>query len=1393
MPSLRTASFPLVLAALSVAAVPALAGEIRGRFLLGDKPAAGVTVSAVPYEAPLDEARREARRQPPPPALATARTGADGAFVLQVPAQPGRSILFTVRAEGGSAVAATMAGLWDAGETADAGEHALTPARELSGKVVDASGAPVSDADVVLTAPLDGNRDPDLDPWPRVIRTTTDGTFRFPGAAVSGNVVTADKPGLVAMPGIGLRGGALAKPLVLTPGIALAGSVTRPDKTSPAAGALVRLEAKVAGRWVEAGSDGKFGLTAPGPGIYTVVGDAGDAGYGERGSVRVPPDEGATVGLVLAAPSSVSGKVVDAKSGQPVPRVRIEAASGGAQRIARSAPDGSYDLRGIRPATWRVRADEARYVPWTHAGLNVRAGEAKRLDVPLVLGATLSGRVTDEDGKPVAGAAGTLLRTGAAMAPRLLRRMMAPETPIFRTRADGTFSASRLAPGASQILAVSHPDYERSSTGGVALTGGATRSGLAVVLKRGTSIPGVVKDGEGKAVAAAEVTVSQTVNFMGGRGGLVALVGAAMSGGPDPKRGTTDAEGRFAVRGVAPGEFTVTVEKAGYATRHVEGVKVPAGGAAKPLEIVLGPGAAISGKLVKRSGEGADGFVVLANPPGRPRFPRRDLAEEPRTGPDGTFRVDGLEPGARYDLQPIGPTGLADAKRGVPAPTQDVTLVVAGPGRITGRAVDAGDGHALTEFQVSYEPDRGGMRGAARALLGGGSAEAGGPGQPLSVEAPDGAFALEDVPAGTWSVAVSASGYQAAHTSGIVVEEGATRSGVEVRLTRGGVVKGRVADAQTGMAIANAIVSLAPEGGMRGFGALLAGGADGGVTTDAEGKFEIEGAAPGRQTLRATHPDYTDAVQTVQVTETGADVEIRMTGGGEIGGAVVTETGQPAAGATVALIASGAGGPFGGGPSGNQPNLTDAGGRFTFSHLEAGRYTVSAWLGSRTATPVDVVLQAGQSQDGLTVQLLAGVSIQGTVTGLSDAMLAGLTVTADGADGYSQATRVAADRKFEFDNVPVGLVMVRGTAVDGSGATRSVNKQITTTADQPVATADLVFDTGYTLSGQVTQAGQPVSGASVVANLQGGGGRQATAVTNDAGSYQMSGLQEGTYTVVASAGMAGPGVAKRQTIDLTADQTVDFSLPASTIDGQVMDASTSAPLSGASVAIPGQRPSVTDSTGKFSFSGLDVGTYTLTTSKADYEVDKRDVTLGDNGAGNPVIALKRAAGIDVVAQDGLSGLPMRSVVVRVVDPQGSAILGPTPIALDSNGEGEIPSVPPGSYTVLAGATGYAVARQDGVTVPGTAVSLRFTPGGTVVLHAGATTLAAHTAVGTIASATGQPAMLSLFNLQGRIAISEPAVQLRNVPPGSYVVTLPALAVNQPITVAEGQTTDVPLP
>ena len=132
-----------------------------------------------------------------------------------------------------------------------------------------------------------------------------------------------------------------------------------------------------------------------------------------------------------------------------------------------------------------------------------------------------------------------------------------------------------------------------------------------------------------------------------------------------------------------------------------------------------------------------------------------------------------------------------------------------GTGQVRGRVVDAESGRAVSDFQLRYQPDaQGGMRFVMR-RAGGGR----GPYERQSFHAEDGAFVLEDVPAGRWTVEAFAPGYQTGSASAVSVAEGEATDGVEVRLSKGGVVSGRVLESRSGRPILDATVRVEQSGG----------------------------------------------------------------------------------------------------------------------------------------------------------------------------------------------------------------------------------------------------------------------------------------------------------------------------------------------------------------------------------------------------------------------------------------------------------------------------------------------------------------------------------------------------------------------------------------------------
>jgi hypothetical protein len=285
-----------------------------------------------------------------------------------------------------------------------------------------------------------------------------------------------------------------------------------------------------------------------------------------------------------------------------------------------------------------------------------------------------------------------------------------------------------------------------------------------------------------------------------------------------------------------PFERQIVVRAKGFAATPARG--------APEIPVTLEPGRRVAGRVRWADGSPAAGALVQAfnaavpvdeiwsdgdrpPEPSRPR-PGIVLYGSTNVSPDGTFEFVDLPEGP-YHVAAITATARGaierDVRPDVASGVDDLVFVL--PTRETlrtqpveGTIRDAATGRAIVRPEITLA----GPAGTQTAKL----------------TAP-GRFRFAAVPAGTWTLVATATGYAPFEMPGIQVAPGVDVPALEVALDRGATLKGRV----------HAVVGALPEGGTIGFRSIANVGTSGISSTAAlarDGSFEVSGLPPGEFT-----------------------------------------------------------------------------------------------------------------------------------------------------------------------------------------------------------------------------------------------------------------------------------------------------------------------------------------------------------------------------------------------------------------------------------------------------------------------------------------------------------------------------------------------------------------
>ncbi len=383
---------------------------------------------------------------------------------------------------------------------------------------------------------------------------------------------------------------------------------------------------------------------------------------------------------------------------------------------------------------------------------------------------------------------------------------------------------------------------------------------------------------------------------------------------------------------------------------------------------------------------------------------------------------------------------------------------------------------------------------------------------------------------------------------------------------------------------------------------------------------------------------------------------------------------------------------------------TDLSGNYTFTGLSYGNYTVTPGLTGYSFTPTNrAVTISGASvtgQDFTSVFSGAGYSISGTATTTGPSGLVplpGVTVILSGSSTGTATTDGAGN--YTFTGLGNGSYTVT-PFMSGYGFTPA--SRAVTVSGASIIAQDFTAFAGHSISGTITRTTLtgPVPMPDVMVVLSGGAGIMT--MTDRFGNYVFTGLPDSSYTVTPTlAGYTCTPANRAVTLSGANVTGQDFSAalyvgaPVSTIAGTVTTAGLTGPvpLPGVMMSLGGTvgttRTTTTDAAGKYSFTGLANGDYTVTPSLAGYDFTpaNRAVTIsgasvpGQDFTGVPGSATYSVSGT-VTTADVSGPVPLPGVMMTLSGSVAAMML------TDSLGHYTFTGLGSGSYTVTPALVGY---------------------------------------------------------------------------------------------------------
>jgi large repetitive protein len=1196
---------------------------------------------------------------------------------------------------------------------------------QVNGTVTDTGLAPISGAVVKLinTTGVTVNQ----------TVTGGGGTYPFtnvvPGAYTLAVSADTFQPATVAINVI--RAQTTTQNVVLQTSVAqLSGLVTGPGGI-PIAGALVEVLNQTGITLTETTTDGAgtYLLTKLAEGVYQIRVSA--AGFStELAGISLQAGDAKVIDFSLTtAFGTVSGTISDAQTGEGIPNTSIKVVTRSGIAVGETLTDanGDYSLSLLGPETYILTAATEGYAGQT-VGVEIIAGATTTVDLQLEKQAgVLNGTVSDTGSNPLGNATVIVMKGTVPVAQAI-------------TDSAGTFSFPHLAPDTYTVTA-SASGYSTVVLGATVLP--QEISSLAFVLQASPgTIAGQVVDSGNQPIQGATVVIRENT----AAGAVVATV-------------LTDGNGQYLVPDLLPQAYVVIVSAPDKTTVITGAIVTSLTTTTVNVQLADLPGS-ISGSIFDAtSGQpitGASVEVSVLNQAGA-------IVAHANSDLSGNYEITGLAPGVytitaratNYETSSASATVLANTN------TPVSLALFASPGEIQGQVLAAGTLQPIAGAQVNaldfngsvvtsvYSDSQGSfvITGLAQgqyvisASAGGfqsnhvgaivlantttpvqlqlnqdfgfinGTAAPGVPGTTIQlfdinnlligtvVADGNGTFSFSGVAPGSYVLTATTPGY-AVQSVGAIVQPGQTAN-VSFTLTPNPAsISGTVLD--TGMQpIVNAVVRILDLNETTiGFG-----------YTDSNGSYSIGNLPAGSFVVVASAPEYVTGSVGVTLgpgeNKPGVDFTLGANAGGISG--QVTDATNPAifiAGAVVLIRSISDGNVV-------ATASTDQTGSYLIEHLLPGAYTVTVSAPSYADQSVGANVVSGETTGASVALLPLPGSIVGSVINSLGVPVTGSEINVklmDSNQAVIQSLLANESGVFFFASVAPGVYTViasaPGYAVGSIGVIVTANTATSTTVTLP----DLPAAISGVVTNQMTGFGIP---GSTVLITDDHGVVLAQLLTDDQGNFLAEKLPTGVVNVTVS---ASNFVSVSQAVILQGGVTTSFQQALTpnpgSLFGVVTDLETGLPISGATVIVyDNTRAAVgsvlTDAAGNFSLDRLAPGGYTVNVNATGYASGVAGAQIQAGATSVLSFALNQLpGGIAGTVREVGTALPIAGAVitVRQGSPSGTIL---AIVLTNEQGQFMVSGLSPGSYTLIASATGFAAEASTAMVGLGATTGLDF--------------------------------------------------------------------------------------